>query len=272
MAILSGAHGLQRSGLMVAIRVLACWMLLMSGAASAAAARLIAQPDIAPRVAAFPRLQATEAQAARINAALAAADRRVKTAAADCRLQSEGVSAEQPRELGWTRKIAIAMHGPRYLAMVTDDYADCGGLHPNADSVALSYDLRTGRPLDWPRLLPKIMVGEVSVETAMDQTTLGVVSSPALKAIYVRMARRAAEKVAAECPDVLRQFAGPFVLWPDAKQGGIVIQPIRLPHAMAACGVPAFVGIAWLRRQGVQPALLAAIAMAHQPHTGHHGE
>lgn len=62
----------------------------------------------------------------------------------------------------------------------------------------------------------------------------------------------------------LQQMAGPFALWPDARQGGLVAQPSRLPHAMAACGVPALLSVAALRSQGVQPALLDAIGMARR--------
>jgi len=43
-----------------------------------------------------------------------------------------------------------------------------------------------------------------------------------------------------------------------------MVQPSRLPHVSAACGVPVLIGIDILRRQGVQPALLDAIAMAHR--------
>ncbi len=245
-------------------RILALCCLLAGGAASAEeGVRLVAQPDIAPRIAAFPRLAPDEPQAARINEALAAADARARAAADDCRSQSEGSSAD-PGTLGWTRSIAIAMRGPYYLALVTDDYSYCGGLHPNADSIALTYDLRSGQPPNWSRLLPKALVREVSVESAMDETPLGMVASQALKALYLASARRAAQKVAPDCMDVLRQSAGPFMLWPDARQGSIVVQPSRLAHAFAACGVPALIGIDVLRRQGVSPALLQAVATAHR--------
>lgn len=54
------------------------------------------------------------------------------------------------------------------------------------------------------------------------------------------------------------------MLWPDAKRGGLVVQPSRLPHAFAACGVPVVIGIDTLRREGVHPAFLDAIATAHR--------
>ncbi len=253
--------------------LVAC-VLLNAGAVSAAeGVRLVAQPDLAPRVAAFPRLAPGEPQATRTNKALDAADARVKIAADECRSQIgisstggllAGSSLDEGRTLEWTRRIAVAMRGPRYLALVTDDYADCGGLHPNDDSFALTYDLRTGQPPNWSALLPKSLVQKPTVEQAMDETSLGMVTSPALKSIYLAAARKAAAALTPNCLEVLLELAGPFMLWPDAKQGGVVVQPSRLAHAAAACGVPALIGIDILRQRGVQPALLDAIATAHR--------
>lgn len=235
-----------------------------AGAASAAeAVRLVAQPAIAPRLAAFPRLPPDSPQAARINAALAAADARVRTAERECSAEIAGRAVDRDMT-GWTRAITVTMRGPRYLALVADDYSDCGGLHPNAERFALVYDLRTGLPPDWSRLLPKALVRTVSVETGFDTTPLGMVDAPALKSIYLAAVRTAAAKVDPRCPETLEQLAGPFMLWPDARQGGIAVQPSRLAHASAACGVPVTIGVAALRQHGARPALLDAITAAHQ--------
>ncbi len=248
--------------------------LLAAGTASAAqGARLIAQPDIVPGDMAFPRIAPGEPQAARINQALEAADARARTAAEECRSQIgssgtagllAGGSVDKGRTLGWSRRITVAMRGPRYLALVTHDYADCDSLYPNADSIALTYDLRTGQPPDWSVLLPRRLVQRATVELAMDETPLGMVDSPALRSIYLAAVSRAAKAISPNCMGALSQMAGPFMLWPDARQGGLMIQPLRLPHASAACGVPALMGIDMLRRHGVQPALLNAIATAHR--------
>ncbi len=241
---------------------LLCALLTAGHAAAQDRVRLVAQPDIAPKAAAFPRLAPTEAQAARINQALAAADARAKAAADECRSQSEGSSAD-PKTLEWTRQIAVAMQGPRYLAFFASDYSYCGGMHPNATGIALTYDLRTGQPPNWATLLPRRLVDKTTVELAMDATPLGMVTSPALKAIYLEASRKAAQAVAPQCPHALRERAGPFMLWPDARHG-IAIQPSHLAQAEAACGVPALIGMDTLRREGVQPALLDALAAGHR--------
>ena len=171
-------------------------------------------------------------------------------------------------ETGWTRSITVAMRGPRYLALVADDYSDCGGLHPNAESFALVYDLRTGLPPNWSLLLPRTLVQTVSVERTFDTTPLGMVDSPALRSIYLVAARTAAAKVDPGCPETLEQLAGPFMLWPDARQGGVAVQPSRLAHAAAACGVPVTISVAALRRLGVDAALLDAVEAAHRASCG----
>lgn len=69
----------------------------------------------------------------------------------------------------------------------------------------------------------------------------------ASKSLYLAQAGPAAAKVDDRSVESLQQMAGPFALWPDARQGGLVVQPLRFPHAMAACGVPALLGVAALR-------------------------
>ena len=94
-------------------------VLLSAGAASAAdGVRLLAQPNLMPRVAAFPRVAPGEPQAARINQALEAADARARTAAEECRSQigiaaaaglPAGDTLDTGRRLGWQRRVVVAM-------------------------------------------------------------------------------------------------------------------------------------------------------------------
>ena len=81
---------------------------------------------------------------------------------------------------------------------------------------------------------------------------------------FLAAAQAVAAKVDPGCPGTLREFAGPFMLRPDARQGGVVVQPSRLAHASAACGVPLTIGVAALRRLGASPALLDAVTAAHR--------
>lgn len=253
-----------RYGLPRRIGIAVCaWAAITASAAAQTTIRLVPQPDIAMGVAALPRMVPGKAPAGAINDALAAADARVRAAAAECRT---GLAASHPGpgRHAWTRRIMVAMRGPGYLSLVVEDDADCGGLHPSAGRFALVYDLRTGRPPNWSRLLSGTLMRRRSVEAGLDQTPIGLVDGPALKSLYLARVGAAAAKVDDRCMDALRQMAEPFVLWPDARQGGLMVQPSGLSHAMAACGVPALLDLAVLRRQGVRPSLLDAIDTAHR--------
>jgi len=177
-------------------------------------------------VQAMPRVMAgaTTAVRVRVNAALAAADARVRAAVGKCLLPD---AASAGLTLDWTRHVSVTQTGPRWLAILASDEAWCGGPHPSAGVFALVFDLRTGRPPDWTRLLlPPSLTGDAVVETAADGTPVGLVSSAAL----LQRAKDAAEP---ECAGVLDADSGRFMLWPATGQLTAVV--FGLPHAEAAC-------------------------------------
>lgn len=222
-------------------------------AAADAPVALKPSPAISKDVAAFPRIAApADAATQRINLALDRLDKNVKSAASQC--QGEG----------WTREITVAMRGPRYLSLAAEDSWDCGGAHPDAARLVVVYDLGTGSPVNWARLLPASMIQSASLDTAGDGTRIGVIQSHALQNYYVK-ARTSDPKdpLDPECKDVVEDPALRFNLWPDAEGGGIQIEPEGLPRAAAACGDNVLIPVAALRKMGVQPALLDAIESAH---------
>lgn len=255
----------QTCGTGMKIRFLMLNLLLMASMTGKPAAaqepapiRLAAQPAVAPKLAAFPRLAAPDgAQARRVNKALADADTRGREAAAECRASGKDTPAD-PKDIAWTRDITVAMRGPRYLSVVASDSWYCGGAYPSAYSLALAYDLQTGSPLNWERLLSKTLVQSAALDTAGDGTRLGVVRSPALTALYMKAA-----KLDADCAQALQDQDLSFMLWPDAQRGGVALAPSGLPHVIAACGPDVAIPLPILRKLGVAPALLDAIDAAH---------
>jgi hypothetical protein len=246
--------------------LLLCWSIVACFAAGAAAAEgpapiaLAAQPDIGPQLAAFPRLAAPDGpQMQRINQQLASADARARQAAQECRGQAADAGADPKEAGGWQRSVSVAMRGPRYLALVASDEWYCGGPYPSNESFALAYDVQTGAPLNWERLLPKSLGVTASLDTAGDGTRLGVVASPKLKALYMKAA-----KLDPDCVQALRDTDLQFLLWPDARREGVAVEPSNLPHVIAACGEDVVIPLPALRQLGVEPALLEAIAAAHQ--------
>ena len=72
------------------------------------------------------------------------------------------------------------MAGPRFLSLVISDSAFCGGIHPNFQTVAFTFDLATGKTVDWVKLLPAPLIETTTTEGAMDGATMGLVRSKLL--------------------------------------------------------------------------------------------
>jgi hypothetical protein len=195
---------------------------------------------------------------ARINQGLAEADSRARDAAKSCEADARDAKVDS-KDPAWQRSVTVAMRGPAYLSLVASDAWYCGGAYPDADSFALAYDLRTGAPLNWARLLPKTLVGTASLDTAGDGTRIGVAASPALTKLYLTLL-----KPDADCASALREGELQFMLWPDAARAGVAMRPSGLAHAIAACGDDAVIPLATLRTLGAEPALLDAIEAGHR--------
>jgi hypothetical protein len=232
-----------------------------AGAASAQAAPQLALttlPDLAPGVAAFPRLAgASTAPAVAINKALAAEDALIPGNLSDCR------SNLNPGDtMSWERAISVTMAGPEYLSISVSDNTDCGGPHPNSDMFALVYNLDTGKPVNWQRLMGKTVAGVGSLDTADDGTSIGVLASPVLSKLFTAAVVKDGNP---DCKDVLQGQDSPltFVIWPDAKGNGIELFAHGLPFAVAVCAGPEEIPAATLSSIGVEPDFLAALAAAH---------
>ena len=193
----------------------------------------------------------------RINAALDQADARMRDTAQQCRAQSD--SADQ----NWQRDVAVVMRGPGYVSLVASDTWQCGAAYPSAMTVGLAYDLATGSPLNWARLLPTSLVGSVALDSAGDATRIGTVSSPALTRLYMDQAK-AQKLMEDDCVQALDGTALAFALRPDASEDAVVMEAIGLPHVIAGCASDVPVATAVLRPLGVDAKLLDAIDAGHR--------
>ena len=236
---------------------------LLGFAATASAAeppvQLKPMPAIAKDLPAFPRLVAADGDKAaqRINRALDKLDQQARGTLKDCR-----ANIDKPGDADFSRSIWVTMQGPRYLSFMVGDNLDCGGAHPDAGDMVLVYDLASGAPVNWQRLLPKAMVQGTSSDTAAAGTTVAFVTSKTLQALYLKAAA-AANPSDPDCQDVLTDPELKLNLWPDPKGGGLGIEPGNLPHVVQACDNPIVVPTAILRTLGVNAGLLDAIDAAH---------
>ena len=101
----------------------------------------------------------------------------------------------------------------------------------------------------------------------MDPELESSITLPALVPIYLDLTRH-------DCEDILKA-SQPFLIWPDAHSGRIMVQPDLLPGSAEACGVAAGLTPDQARKLGFDERLLGAIDQAHRdrmtaPHTGKH--
>lgn len=256
-------------GAMRRIALLAATLAVCAGtrgmaATPAHAPRLLSSAALAHGIDAFPRLAAPagDRTAQRINRALDRADARMRSAAKSCLASSGPAAGDKP---SWNRSVSVTMRGPRYLSLIAADDFYCGGAYPDTGRLALVYDLETGAPVNWAHLLPPLLTQKPGTDTAEDGTIIGTLSSPALKALYVRAAARQ-ESPDDGCAQVLADPGNglSFILWPDAEEDGLAVLPFGLPHAVAACGPDIVIPTAALRKLGANPRLLDAIDTAHR--------
>lgn len=218
-------------------------------------------PPVSPGIAAMPLL-AHPANAAerRVNGALRQLDGAVRKAWAGCR----DPSVHDPY---WKRTVDVPMRGPRFLSVVVTEDLDCGAAHPYADTWAVVYDLRTGRPVDWAALLPRALAGTLALGEGFDQTRTVRLRSARLWALYLAgYDHDGGPSEDAECRNALagEGAGGPPAMsaWLDARQGGLVVH-FNLPPVVQNCAEPGLIPAATLRQEGADPALTQALGAAN---------
>ena len=199
--------------------------------------KLIAQLDVSEQVMSYPRLAPGTPFADKINAALAKIDQ--------AQGGDECTTSGGP---GYTRAIEVTMQGPRFVSFVVAEEWLCGA-HPEEHQSAFVYDLTTGKPVDWTKMLPPRVAGKATVDGFTIR--VGTLSSAVLRREYI-----AQNENSADCRDIYADTEFHFLLWPDAKTHGLVIDQNDLPHIAAACGGPVTLSPAKLRALGIGKPLL----------------
>jgi hypothetical protein len=131
-----------------------------------------------------------------------------------------------------------------------------GGGHPNRDSLAMVFDLATGKPVNWMSLIGNSANASVYSDSNSDGTTVGALIVPALRMMTIAKADK-------ECKDAFRNPQS-YQLWPDAKSGTLTAEPFGLPHVVAACADDLALTPDEARKVGFDETLLSAIAQAHR--------
>jgi hypothetical protein len=127
-----------------------------------------------------------------VNAILNRLNARMAKALKDCdgnyrdwaKQVDQPLTGKNVAEDDWERTITVTMTGPRFLSMVAiDSFVFCGGAHPDNDTLAMVFDLTTGRPVDWMKLIAKSANARAYSDSNSDGTTVGALIVPALRAM-----------------------------------------------------------------------------------------
>lgn len=226
-------------------------------APDAPAVTLVARPDLSATAQALPRLAGDSPAIVRINADL---DRMDAAAAADLKTCNTDAGGQGE----WNRSITRPMTGPGYLTLRVHLELYCGGAYPSTDQSAVTYDLSTGKRVDWTRAIPGLSLTPDALED-MPQGYIPNVSSAALNAVYSRKMLASTDKEwLDECREVFTPEAldgQSFKIWADAEDGGVNVSP-ELPHVVQACADSATLTVADLEGFHADPRLIQAITAA----------
>lgn len=239
---------------------LAITALLGMGAAQAApfAVVLRTPPPLAKDQDRMPRIVSPATPAtAKINVDLDRVDAEWLAEAKQCRELAEG------REVDLARGFFVRMRGPGYFALLITDEEYCGGAHPSNVLTPVTYDLSTGRRVEWLKLFARSAKVTRAYEPEAGEPPTDAFRSPVLHALYLKQAR--ADRTAAEwkdCGDALEDPELTFQFVPNAEEGAVEMMP-DLPRVVMACGDSAYLRPADLRRLGVGPRLIASIEQSH---------
>ncbi len=205
-------------------------------------------PNLAKNAEAFPMLVGATPAIARINRTLQAANAKQREDMKDC-------WRDAPQDgYWWEQSVGAPLIGAHFVSLWAHGDLSCGGAHPNLVDETLTFDLTTGEPVDWRRLLP------ASLRLATDGTVASddAIASPALTALFVDQSTK--EGVGADCQEAFAQQEMNFEFWPDAKAKGLAMRAANLLHwAEGPCSGPVTIPVATLKRLGLDAPLIEDI-------------
>jgi len=230
----------------------ACNQPLTAQGRGAAAVTFETRPALSESAEALPRLVGEGEVIVAINADL---DRRDAAAGNDC----EGAG-------GFERGISQPITGPGFVSFSIYEGQVCeGAFSPSTDHTAITYDLATGQIVDWVAAAPGLQLTRGDT-TGQPADYVPGLSSTALSHWYGAEALTSPDREHVEqCADAWTpeqlEFGG-FQVWLDAQNGGLSVQP-RFPQVSMACADTATLNADEMRRFGISPAIIGAVAAAH---------
>lgn len=238
------------------------WCLLASSAAAAdREVRLRISAPIARDIPAFPRIADPVDDAERkVNLSLDELDRTVRKGADECRLASKGRAS-------WERMFSVPVTAPGFLSFHFIDNVFCGGAHPSYGTFSIVYDLRSGAPADWTKLLPPALTGQVAWSETSDGQRVVTLSSARLHQLYLTRYRPRTGSVDPddeECRKAVamtRNGKPPLMkVWFKSREG-LAVQ-FDLEHAIHTCSDEVTIPVRTLKAEGASVELVRALEAA----------
>ena len=206
---------------------------------------------LAPDLASLPRIAGSDPVAVKINQALKQEEENILLDRQECLAEPNSDFA------AWSN---VTMNGPEFLSIWQSSDFSCGGPHPDNAQFVLLFDLKTGEALDPYTLLPR--------EMRPDKPKLGRYPGDETSFILYRPLQNLYTSRAVldplmpkECLDIFAKDRWMhFLLWPDAKEHALIIQPDGLAHAEAYCAEALPVPLDVLRQLHAPLRLIDALA------------
>ncbi len=230
--------------------ILVAILVALAASAASAAPTLRKAADLARDAEAYPTLDGATEAVVKINRAVRAANAKQLVEINDCRRDAA------PEDYDWEQTVETPLLGAHFVSFWAHGNTNCGGAHPNILMEALVFDLNTGEPVDWLKLLPAELRGEPG--RASTSGLPGEIASPALTALFIAESEK--EGVGADCKEAFAQQKMDFDFWPDAKAKGLAMRAVNLLHwAEGPCSGPVTIPVETLKRLGVNARLIQDI-------------
>jgi hypothetical protein len=235
--------------------ILAFAVVTLAVTALPAGADILTKPFELAQIAALPRMTSDSPAAQRINANLAARDAAALKEAADCTLPTDEGGSQVVDQTGYyDRSVEVPMAGPDFLSILITDETYCpGAAHGATRIAALTFDLATGRPVDWPALLPPDWTRHRLKTWPDDPSWLW---SQSLVDFYHSHYPRLDDP---DCAPIALAVSPAFQFALNARSHQLVMIPRDSSHATRACDDWVSVALVDLAKRGADPRLIAAL-------------
>jgi hypothetical protein len=209
-------------------------------------------PNLAKDAEAYPTLVGATQAIARINRALRAVNARHRKDMKDC-------LRDAPQDgYWWEQSVDAPLLGAHFVSFWAHGNMSCGGAHPDFIDEAFVFDLNSGEPVDWRKLLPAKLRGDPGGASDGTAPSPDEIASPALTALFIAESDK--EGVGADCKEAFAEQDMNFEFWPDAKAKGLAMRAANLLHwAEGPCSGPVTIPVETLKRLGFDALLIQDI-------------